>query len=148
MGFIEIKGIAGVPDCEAVPAGEYQLQVLDAKFVEVTDKPNRKTGDLESFKRLDITYRPIAGPPDVNIRAAKLIYHWVYLWHSNDADMRAEDRLRGVISFGAAHGQDVRAQGGLDWEQLKGVTVWALLELRSDPTYGESNSIRRFMKAS
>ncbi len=129
MSFIDIPAsrVEEAQEPKAVPEGEYELSVLRA---EVKDT---RTGG----KMISLAFK-IEGEP-----LAQVVPDWLHLPDDND-DPNAENRkLLRIKQFCQAFDYDYA--NGIDTDELVGQTGKAILGLKEHETYGEQNSIRKYV---
>ena len=127
MSFLGID-FDNVFEPKSMPAGEYQLRVLDALI-----KQSQKTGGDYLSVKLEIL-----GEPE-----AKDINHVMMLPAANDDIKKKNGRLAALANFFKACGKDPSNIGNI--QEVIGDTCWAILVEESDPEYGTQNRVRKFV---
>lgn len=128
--FYEVA-LEDTPELEALPEGEYRVQVTDAKL-DVSDN----TGGQYLLLRLEVPSEP----------TSKDFTEVFMLPTSEDSEKQRIKRLSRVKKACNALGYDYSAYGGLDPEAFKGLEGWAHLGVETDSQYGEQNRVREWVK--
>jgi len=124
MGLLDQK-TSHVADLETVPAGEQQLNIIEAEEVEFsTGRPG-----------IELVYEIVNHPN------AGYVYHRVMGLMEGDSERKADGMLRRMRAFKKAHkfGPD----DPVDTDSLVGVTCFAFLN-EEDTDTGKRNTIRSF----
>ena len=120
--------IADAPEPKAIPAGEEsKLRILDVR------QDLNKNQEPYIMPRFDIADQPLS----------KDFSHYlpqVFEGMDEKDAVRARSNMRKFLEcFG------LPTSGQIDLEDAKGKTGWAILGLKEDDTYGEQNTIRKFI---
>lgn len=136
MSFLDVN-LNEVKELNAVPEGEYELQLTKCELRTVTNENSSYNGAQFLLLTFDIP-----GEAD-----SKSISHTIFLPRDVDDDKTKNNRLRQLKYFCDAFGIDYSSGIDLDDIANGGYTGWAMLKVEEDPEYGEQNRIRRFVTA-
>lgn len=132
MSFLDYN-LNDVPDLHAKEEGEYELRIIDAEIKTIQKVDSAWYGAQMVLVKMDI-------PEDPN---SKDITHTIFLPKEGDTEKEMAQRLRGLKIFCDAFGYDY--SNGINVEDLKGLTGWALLKVEESDEYGEQNRVKRFV---
>lgn len=127
MSLLDID-VGDAQEPKVMPADEeYQIRIIDAR----TDID--KNGDPYMMPRFEVVDQPLA----------KDFTHFLRLPHKG-MDEKSLNRYQWSLKvFLECFG--LPTQGQLDVEDLKGKVGWAILGVKDDETYGESNTVKKFI---
>jgi hypothetical protein len=118
-----------IPELKILPAGtEAKLRILD-----VATKPD-KNGDLMLNVRMDVADEP----------AVKEVYWQCHFPKGSMPEKRVAMLKQFLLNFCEAFEIDRTAAN--DTSEWLGKEGWAILGVRSDTKYGDSNEVNRFLK--
>jgi hypothetical protein len=129
MSFIDLPGIEDAKELKTVPAGEYQLQIVEADIK--TQKPEKGTGQYIQVRLMILGDDPLT----------KDIQHVMMIPTQQDDEKKANNRLFAIKNFKAAFG--IPAGPRIDPEEWVGNTGWAILMEEEDKEFGLSNRIKK-----
>lgn len=127
MGVLNDLDLENVPEESAVPEGEYELRIVDAK-----DHVSKTSGKPS----INVVF-VIDSEPN-----SQLIYHYMSLPTPDDDDRSSNSKKRRIKDFLTVFGLSPQSE----YEEWIGLTGWALVEV-DDRTEEPRNAIRRFIVA-
>lgn len=121
-------GLDDAKELKSVPAGEYQLRVVEA-----TIGHSDKTGGDYLKLRLEILNEPFT----------KDLSYFMMFPTPQDDPKKANNRKLAVRNAIQACGLDTSK--GFNPQDLEGATAWAILREEDDPEYGKQNSVKKWV---
>lgn len=126
MGILSGFDFDSIPEVGAAPQGEYEVTIVDAG-----DYVGKESGKQSIRVVLDI-------PSEV---AADSIYHYLSLPMEGDEEKTKFRKLKRIKDFLQAFGLSQEQ----DYEDWKGATAWALVDVEEDNHGEPRNVVKRFI---